>query len=161
MVKPMVHSEKHIINITPSTLAATSISNLTVAFATADPGSSTTEVREGSTIKAVYVEMWFLSNDSSRGSLVAFFEKLPSLATAITYGQSVALNTWTNKKNIFYTTQGLTSATGGTPIPFLRFWIKIPKSKQRMGLGDKLLLNISSIVGTLAYCGQFTFKEYY
>jgi len=43
----------------------------------------------------------------------------------------------------------------------MRGWYKIPKTKQRFGLGDRLVLQIAS-QGTdaLDFCGFATYKEY-
>ncbi len=73
-----------------------------------------------------------------------------------------ALGTFDNKKNILYTTQGLAPNDGvGQPVAVIRQWFKIPKSKQRFGLGDKIRLAIASRGdGVITYCGFATYKEY-
>lgn len=129
-----------------------------MAFSVAAPSASN-EVREGCTISAVFVEMWVTSDDSAQGSTVVSLEKRPSLSPQMTYAQSQALNSYSNKRNVFFTSQGLTPPNVQSGIPFIRQWFKIPKGKQRMGLGDLITLNISGITNGANYCGFFTFKE--
>ncbi len=79
----------------------------------------------------------------------------------MTLAQSQNLGAYPNKKNILYTTQGILADAndGGPTIPLIRGWIKIPKGKQRMGLDDRIVVNITA-VGALRLCGISTFKEY-
>ncbi len=118
------------------------------------------EVEEGATIKAVYIEAWVTSNGSAQSSAVISLEKQVGGSTPMTYALSVAMTSYANKKNVFYVTEGLTPPNVQNPIPFLRGWFKIPKGKQRFGLGDKLVLNFSGIVGGNTLCGLYIFKEY-
>ncbi len=118
------------------------------------------EVAEGTLVKAVYVEMWILDS-ANDGSFVITLEKLSSGQNVPSFGQMNALGTYPNKKNILYTTQGLSPNNGvGNPVPIIRQWFKIPKGKQRMGLGDELILTIANNgLNDLEFCGFFTYKE--
>jgi len=58
-----------------------------------------------------------------------------------------------------YTTQGLTSEQNANAVPIIRQWFKIPKGKQRFGLGDQMVLNISAAQEGVENCGMFIFKE--
>ncbi len=118
------------------------------------------QVVEGSVIKAVYVEMWLLAGSQQPGSITVTLEKLIGSSTTMTFLESSQLFTYSNKKNILYCTQGITPDANGNPIPFLRGWFKIPKGKQRFGLNDRLLLNISANVEDCTFCGQFVYKAY-
>lgn len=119
------------------------------------------EVQEGSVIKAVYFELW-LEGSANDSFQVVTITKVPESGTGPTFAQMQALNAYPNKKNILFTHQGLSANDGvGNPMPVLRGWIKIPKSKQRFGLGDNLILTVSNPgPQTVAYCGFATFKEY-
>ncbi len=88
-------------------------------------------------------------------------EKVPGAGNTITFTESTDLFSYANKKNIIYTTQGLASNDGiAAPIPVIRQWFKIPKGKQRMGLGDTWNLNVSSRGSDdLIMCGFMTYKE--
>lgn len=78
---------------------------------------------------------------------------------AMTFTNSATLDSYSNKKNVLYTTQGLTPDANGNPIPFVRQWFKIPKGKQRFGLTDSLVLNISANVEDVTHCGLMIYKE--
>ncbi len=119
------------------------------------------EVTEGAIVKAVYVELWVLDAGNA-GSNVVTLVKTPLNNVGPTFTQMNALGTYPNKKNILFTHQGLTNNDGiDPPMNIMRAWYKIPKSKQRFGLGDRLILTISnSSAQDLFYCGFATYKEY-
>ena len=162
MVRPMVHSTKHYVQTTLST--ATTLARNVETIATAVERSlanASTEVESGSTVKAVYMEMWTIGSVSNQ-FFTAIVVKLPGGLGNPNFTDMTDLFSWENKKNILYTTQGLASNDGiAGPYPLYKGWIKIPKSKQRFGLGDKLAFVIASR-GTddINYCGFFTYKEY-
>jgi len=162
MVRPMVHSTKHYVQF-PITVIATGVRNATVVASAVESTVANTanEVREGSSIKAIYFELW-LQNQSNLGEFIMTITKDPGNGTGPTFVEQAALFTYDNKKNVFYTTQGLTSndAISG-PVPVIRQWIKIPKSKQRFGLGDRINMVISNVSSNdLNRCGFATYKEY-
>ncbi len=162
MVRPMVHSIKHYAQatITPVTSASTVVFNVIDAVVRADI-SSAIEVQEGSSIKAVWMEMW-LETGGADQFFTACVVKLPGGLSNMVQADLTALQTYDNKKNILYTTQGLVpSDTVSGPMNIFKGWIKIPKSKQRFGLGDRLQFAISSRATlTINFCGIFIFKEY-
>ncbi len=160
-MKPIIHSQKHYVQQSRSSIATVSIG----IFDIIDSVQSTVanlvdEVVEGATIKAVFVEMWILDS-ANDGSFVITLEKRPSGSPTQTFSNSNALGTYSNKKNVLYTTQGLSANNGvGNPVPIIRQWFKIPKGKQRFGLGDKLVLNITNNgPNNLELCGFFLYKE--
>lgn len=116
------------------------------------------EVTEGSLVKAIYFEYWVASNDASASTTVMTIQKY-SNSPVMTYAQSIALDTYGNKKNVFFVSQGITG-DNEHPLPLVRGWIKIPKGKQRIGLNDKIRISFSNISSTLSYCGFATFKSY-
>ncbi len=82
---------------------------------------------------------------------------------APTAGQIAALHDYANKKNILFTAQGLVTPTDGGQVPVLRGWYKIPKGKQRFGLGDRLFLTIrnnNAAAIDINFCGLAIYKEY-
>jgi len=162
MVRPMVHSTKHYVQFPFNDVGAGVVENNIIASGVAVGAKDlASEVEEGSTIKAVYVEMW-LQNASNDASFIATLSKNPEFGLGPTFVEMASLHTYTNKKNILYTTQGLAQNDGVSgPIAIMRSFIKIPKSKQRFGLGDILSLSISNIsAGVLHRCGFTTYKEY-
>lgn len=159
-MKPVIQTNKHYRQLTPGTVGLASIVELVIAESVArQDANANNEVSEGAVVKAVFVEMWLTSDDATQGSIVATVEKVPSGATAMTYAQSISMYTYPNKKNVLATHQGLVAPNVQSGIPVFREWIPIPKGKQRMGLGDKIVLNISGISNGANYCGFFTYKE--
>ncbi len=159
-----INTNKHFISQTIATITSGSISNKVVIDAVVAPAASnTTDVTEGAVIKAVYIEFWLASKGA--GGEPAMFnltvERLNADATAMTFTNSVNLQSYANKKNILYTTQGIIgSFNAGPTTPIIRNWIAIPKGKQRFGFQDKLMLNISATAQAIYNCGIFIYKEY-
>ena len=160
MVRPTINSEKHIVQFALTTATAGATVPLEIASASANP-TTRTDVRVGATIKAVYIEIWANASMNPQGSTVMIVEKQSSGGNPANFSEMGNLHDYNNKKNIFYTTQGVTGDNNSNPIPFIRQWIKIPKGKQRFGLGDSLWLVLSPIVEDLVHCGLSIYKEYY
>ncbi len=163
MVRAVVHSSKHYVQMSLNTVTAGAIDNKILIQAEAVGSVLTaTQVREGSTIKAVFVEMWIRAGSTSPGSFIINLEKVPGGVTVLqTVAEAAALGTYDNKKNVFFMSQALSNDQDADAIPVLRQWIKIPKSKQRFGLKDQLILNVSAIGIDLINCGFATYKEYF
>ncbi len=161
-MKPVIHSQKHYVQISRSTVAAVSANTEDlIKSVEVQNKDALDEVEEGALVKAIYIELWLL-NQSNDGSDVIIVQKGTAAAATATFTQMNSLGTYVFKKNILFTHQGLSSNNGvGNPINVLRGWIKIPKSKQRFGLGDNLLLTIANNgASILEYCGFATYKEY-
>ncbi len=162
MVRAQVHSTKHVIQVTLTTAGT----GATVGVNLANAVNRTTanlaeEVEEGCTIKAVYLEMWLIGD-----SLDEFFT---FILTKLVGGQANVLNAdmtnlfaYDNKKNVLFTSQGLASNDGVSgPVAIHRGWIKIPKGKQRFGLGDRIQFAVASRgAGGIKFCGMAIYKEY-
>ncbi len=158
----MVHSRKHYVQKSLSTITGSAI--LDFGLATAVEQGSTTAVEhvvEGNSIKAIFIEMWTRAAGASPGSVLITLYKRGSGATSLTTAEAAALGDYDGKKNIIYHTQGLINDNDADAIPFVRQWFKIPKGKQRMGLGDKWSLSIfaQGAIDTII-CGFATYKEY-
>jgi len=159
-MRPHVVTRKHYVQSSLFTVAAGAKTFLDVVDAVAVTAKNAPdEVEEGSIVSAIYFEYWLTTNDTSSGSVICVIEKVPAGATPVTAAQIAALDTYANKKNVFKTFMGLTNPSGGVAMPAFRVWIKIPKSKQRFGLGDKITFTLFSQTGTLQGCGFCTYKE--
>ncbi len=162
MVRPQVHSTKHYVQfpIDQVTTGTSQIVGLIQGVAVLNKNLSS-EVEEGSSVKAIYVELW-LQNQSNLGEFIVTITKDLSNGSGPTFVEQASLMTYDNKKNVFYTSQGLTSNDGVSgPVSVIRGWVKIPKSKQRFGLGDRLVLNIANVsANSLNRCGFAIYKEY-
>ncbi len=155
-----IHSTKHYIQESLATVLAGANKEIIIAKAVAIQNvDNKTEVQEGALIKAVFVEMWVRAGDTAGGSSLLTLVKTP-LGTSMAFANQVDLHNYENKKNIFYHTQGLTNDQDADAIPFIRQYFKIPKSKQRFGLGDKLSLYVAAQALDNIICGFFTYKEY-
>ncbi len=157
-----IHSDKHYVQMSLFTTATVAITNQSLALAVEGTAASTNAtVVEGSIIKAVYIELWTLGS-SADGSQIAILSKESVNRTGPTFAEAQSLGTFVNKKNILFVHQGLSANDGvGNPVVVIRQWFKIPKGKQRFGLGDRLVLSISNpSLNTLTACGFATFKEY-
>jgi len=155
-----IHSIKHYNQTSLSTVAAGAALAIPIAKAVESTTANlANEVREGSIVKAVFVEMWVRSGDGVEGAVLVTIVKTPQNATP-TFANMIALHSYVNKKNIFYHTQGLSNDQNADAIPFVRGWFKIPKTKQRFGLGDSLFVVITAQANEADVCGFTTYKEY-
>ncbi len=158
-----INSNKHYVHRATTTVGTGAIVNDLIAQSVVAPATANSfSVEEGSIIKAIFVEMWVLSN-AVTGANTQFnmcIEKVPAGATNMTIGQILNLGAYPNKKNILYNTQGVISGEDTNSVNIFRQWIKIPKGKQRMGLSDELVLNLSATGISLVMCGFYTYKEY-
>ncbi len=163
MVAP-INSVKHYVQFSNATLASGAASGRQIANAVVAPATGTTaEVEEGSIIKAVFLEFWIVSDEGTgtESQFTMILEKRPSNAPALTFTNSSNLGAYPNKKNILYVTQGILGASidGQSSVPVVRQYFLIPKGKQRMGLGDDIVVTFAA-VGGISICGFSTYKEY-
>ncbi len=160
-MRPIVHSQKHYVQQSRSQVNTVSLSQLDIILSVQSTvANAVDEVSEGANVKAVFVEMWLLDT-ANDGSFIVSLEKKPGGNAGQSFSNSNSLGTYENKRNLLYVTQGLTPNNGvGNPVPIIRQWFKIPKGKQRFGLGEKLVLNITNNgLNDLEFCGFFTYKE--
>ncbi len=163
MVAP-INSVKHFIPRAAVEVGGGGILNIDIADATVAPATASNfDVKEGSIIKAVHCELWMTGKGVSgiTTQFVLTVEKVPGNVADMTFGQSLALQGYPNKKNILYTTQGVVGTDNDGPvIPIIRDWVLIPKGKQRMGFADRIMLNFSTVTANVEVCGMFIYKEY-
>ncbi len=162
-MKPIINSVKHIVQRTLTVTQEQAIS-LVILGQVVDAQPTTPEqIVVGAALKAVWCEYWILGESSQPCTATWSVEKIVAGAAAMTQAQAQNLHDYPNKKNIFKMGQGIIGDSNSNPIPILREWIKIPKGKQRFGLGDSLVLNISCIGEAdngLESCGFALYKEY-
>ncbi len=163
-MRPPIHSKKHINQISQSTVGQAAVVTTTLVQAKEAASTAPAEVSEGAIVKACFVEFW-VSQDSASvvGSYTVILYKQPGDSTGMATAEAAALHDWGGKKNILFTAQGLLTPNDGGQVPVLRAWYKIPKGKQRFGLGDKLQLTIRNNNATaidINFCGLAVFKEY-
>ncbi len=159
-MRPVINTEKHYVQFSLASVGSGAITNLDIIDAVAVP-TALDEVREGSKISAVYIEMWLHSDDATSGSVICTLEKLSGDMSVIAVGEIAALGSYVNKKNVFYTQMGLLPNNVSYPMSVIKGWFKIPKSKQRFGLGDSLVLSMFGQSNGFFLCGFATYKEQY
>ncbi len=163
MVRPTINSEKHFVPRPLLTVPENTVQNIKICEAVEDP-STGAECRIGAVVKAVHVELWYIGSSAQPIFQVSTLEKISSGADDVLSAEMSDLNKYRNKKNILNTSQGLVGDSNTNPIPVFRDWYKIPKGKQRFGLGDKLVLNVAArgeANNDLEVCGMFIYKEYF
>ncbi len=161
-MKAPIHSQKHYVQFPIDQITTATAQNIILAHGVESTiANLASEVVEGSLIKAVYIELW-LQNQGNLGESIVTVSKNPLNNNGPSFTNLASLFTYENKKNVLFTHQGLTSNDGVSgPVVVLKGWIKIPKSKQRFGLGDVLSISISNTSsGDLNRCGFATYKEY-
>ncbi len=123
--------------------------------------ATTADVEEGSIVKAVFVEQWILGDTSTTSQFTMVILKVPNQSITPTAAQMSSLQTYEGKNNILYLTQGVIGLQNtAQAVPIRREWVLIPKGKQRMSLGDRIVVIILA-VGQLRNCGVNIYKEYY
>ena len=160
-MRAIITSNKHVNQLPINQVMGGTLTTVKVAHARQGADAAVaSEFPVGGTIKAVFVEIWLLAGSQQPGSITFTIEKLVGGTASMTFIEAAQLYTYKNKKNVLYTTQGLTPDANGNPVPFFRQWIKIPKGKQRFGNEDKLHLNISANVEDCSFCGLVIYKVY-
>jgi len=159
-LRPTINTEKHMFQVPINTTAAAGKTAITLIKAVQGP-TAAQEIRVGAVVKAVFIELWGASVDTTIGSVTITVEKLSSNMVDPTFAEMATLNAYANKKNILFTSQGLTPEFGTNPVAWIRQWIKIPKGKQRFGLDDRLKIQISANLQGFTHCGLAIFKEQY
>ncbi len=161
-MRPIVHSKKHYVQNSLETISASTIvTKVIIDAVSTEAVGDPDEVAEGSSVKAVYVESWLGINAAAIGSYVYVIYKTTSNAGAPSTTQMAALHDWVGKKNVLFSSQGLLNMNNANATPVIRQWVKIPKSKQRFGLGDKLRISIfAQGAQDTNHCGLTIYKEY-
>ncbi len=158
-----INSVKHYVQKENATVASGAREGVVLIDATAAPATSaTSDVKEGSIVKAAFIELWVKSN-ASAGTDTKFqfqLEKVPAGQVGISFTQMNNLSAYDNKKNTLFYSQGVLGDLTTQAIPVVRQWFKIPKGKQRFGLGDRLIMNITATGAEINTCGFSTYKEY-
>ncbi len=157
-MKQVINSDKHYVHL--PVIAITSGNVSTFELVDVDNSlASASDVRVGAVVKAVFLELWADSPTSSK-TINSAVLKRPSGASAPSIANLGNMGAYINKKNVFMFHQGLAPSNGNV-VPLFREWILIPKGKQRMGLGDSIVVTTGATGATMNICGFATFKEYF
>ncbi len=160
-VSAPIITEKHIGQITLASIAFGAVLSSVIAEAVAvTDKNAQNEVDQGSLVKAVFLERWITSDDAEQSTFVMIVEKIPAGQANPTATQMAQLNSYPNKKNILLTKQGITNPVAGVAMPLISQWVAIPRGKQRMGLGDKIVITVLAQADGINICGLNLFKEW-
>jgi len=161
-LRPIIHSRKHYVQTSLATIVAGAKSDVDlVTGLEAGTQGAVNAVTEGALVKAVYIEEWLRSPEATPGSFIGCLYKNVGGSTPFTTVELAGMGDAENKKNVLYFTQGLVNDTNSIATPLTKGWFKIPKSKQRFGLGDRLIWAIFAQGAIdLVRCGFATYKEY-
>ncbi len=155
----MINTRKHYVQSTLFSIGSTSTENVVLVDAKTGP-TLANDVQDGSEVSAVYVELWLLGAAAQPGTTLVTLEKVPGNAPLMVHSDAQVLNDYGNKKNILEAHQGIIGDSNSNPIPMFRHWVKIPKGKRRMGLDDRIVLNVSNLTTDgIEACGIYTYKE--
>jgi len=157
-MKATINSDKHLVGLPVVGIASGARTFFPIVTVDNDLALAS-DVRVGAVIKAVFIEIWAASATANL-TIISAFGKLPTGSAAPTFAEMLTLSAYAGKKNLLETHQGLAPSSGNV-VPMYRHWIKIPKGKQRMGLGDVIGVTIAAVGATMTVCGIFVFKEYY
>ncbi len=155
-----IMSNKHYVHQDSTAIASGSGLNILVVTTLARGAAiaAASDVFEGAIVKAVYLEYWVDGGTASK-TVIGMVVKIIGNGTMITFAESTNLGTFKGKKNILEVHQGL-APSSGNQMAIFRHWIKIPKGKQRFGLGDSLQIKVSAVGTAVNVCGFATFKDY-
>ncbi len=120
--------------------------------------NTTDDIEEGSIVQAVHLEYWLNNRGTDTTQFTLIVAKLPSNSANPTVTNMLNLQSYLNKKNILYTTQGNLGEVVNQSIPIIRDWVLIPKGKQRFGLGDRLIMAMLPTGSEIDLCGMAIFK---
>ncbi len=162
MVRPTVHSKKHYVQFSLFNVGINAeVPQDLIDSQSVNNVNTVNEVTEGSGVKAVYIELWAQSTGNQTNTIVTL-AKFPVNLVDFTFAQMAAMGATANKNNVLFFHQGLAAndAISG-PTKIMADWYKIPKSKQRFALADRLVLQCAAQGdNTVNYCGFAIYKEY-
>ncbi len=158
-----INATKHYTNRSNTALVSGTINATTLVQSVVAPGvANAFSVTEGAVIKAMFIEFWLKSSAAAGEDTQFNFNicKIPGGATPPDVTDMLNMGAYDNKKNCFFNTQGVIGDLTTQAIPLIREWLKIPKGKQRFGLGDRMVATVLSTGTAAQICGQSVYKEY-
>ncbi len=146
-----------------ATTTSTNVRNIPIVTVVAKGATRTNpqDVWEGAKIFQCYIELWLNGlGTTNPAKFQLCVVKLSAGQTAPDFADMNNLTAYAGKKNILFTTQGILGRGGNQSVPILREWYKIPKGKQRFGLGDSVIALLAVTSESIQSCGLVIFKEY-
>ena len=162
-MRARVNTVKHIVQLPLVTVGVGLFNQAVLVDAITKGGArtSTRDVEEGAIISACFVEFWIVNEGNAPGQFVCALLKLPAGVDPPDATDMLNLQAYPNKKNILFTSQGVLQSGAVQAVPIIRNWYKIPKGKQRFGLGDRLVFMTQAVGEDIDRCGVSVYKEQY
>ncbi len=159
-IKPVIRSIKHYFHlpVAVATSGATLVTTLINTVAEGAARAAAIDVDEGTNVSAIYLEFWISGVTLDKTATWCVVKRVSNVASP-TFTEMANLGSYANKKNIFNVGQGIPPSNGNV-MNIYKGWFKIPKGKQRWGLGDKLVLVVAGVGTNVNVCGITTFKEF-
>ncbi len=162
-MKAPINSVKHIVQRSLATIDEQTRLIVNIVEVLDAQATTPSHVAVGAVVKAVFLEFWLLGESSQPCTANWIVEKTVFDGVGASQTQMQNLHDYPNKKNILKTGQGVIGDSNTNPIPIIREWVKIPKGKQRFGLGDAFRFTVSCIGEAnngMEICGNAIYKEY-
>ncbi len=154
----VVNSIKNEVNSVQAVVASTNLVFVIAQAADVHDTAVSTSVRNGSMIKAIWVELWYygLSAGNTNDIFDAYIIKNPG--NNLTNPNPGTVGTSNEKKFVIKEWKGLAGnkSLGGTPYQF-RGWLRLPRRYWRMGTDDVWFLVVRSPT-TGQMCTKFIYK---
>ncbi len=160
-MRPPINSLKHYVQMTLQTAGAGTVIVPALARAVETVGGGADECRVGSIVKAIYIELWVRAGDTAGGAFQCAIGKATAGSGGPTFANMGNLHDFNQKNNVLFFSQAQTNDQDADAIPVYRGWIKIPKGKQRLALGERFYVAVSGFILDVIFCGMATYKEYY
>ncbi len=155
-----IQSLKHYVQMSLATAAAGAAVNTIIVLAAETVGASAANVRIGAIVKAIYVELW-VRGETNQGAFQVAIGKASAGDAGPTFTEIGNMHDFNQKNNVFYFSQGLSTDSNTFPTPVYKGWIKIPKGKQRMALGERWYIVVAGLALAVEFCGTVIYKEYF
>ena len=163
-----VQSLKYIVDVPTSTVLAVQ-AIVPIIDAVASPAlGSTTQVKEGSTVNAIYLRVEVLGTTSFTQVPRVYMHVMKDPGSGLTIPLANGSGNSQNKKHIIHQEMVMISGTGltgsGFPRTLFNGVIKIPPRLRRFGYGDRLLVALQNgageTTGIANACVQTIYKEF-
>ncbi len=163
MSRPIINSEKNIVNNVTAGVAGTQTSlNIALAKGAAD-NTVVTEVTRRCKIFKIWVEIWASASAAATEGVTTTVDLylIKNPGSNLTLPGASVVGSSNEKKFVFRQWKGLVaSRKEGFPAYSFRGWIKVPKAYQRMGTDDVIQLAILFTGVNGLVCSQFIYKWY-
>ncbi len=159
-MRPPVNSIKNEVTEVQAVVASTNLV-IIISNAVSNPEiANNADVQNGSTIKAIWLEMWYYGLSAGNTNDIIDFYVMKNPGNNLTPPNPGTVGTSNEKKFVFKSWKGLAGnkSLGGQAYTW-RGWIKIPKIYQRQGTADRFII-VARSPTTGNFCKTNIYKWY-